>query len=173
KSLDKHGRVIDTRDYFVSGGEVTIDNQREEEYTNMLGKRIVEEFHKINRVFNSHLVAFVAFEIIKQRNKKLDLFDLLRIPQEDISIPYEEFKASCQLVLDKIKELKSQGLINTAPHLSKDLDEIIKRGIENVGMYHSKRPIIEDKNGDIGTDDMSLLYFYHNRLTGYGLEKLY
>lgn len=173
KSLDKNGRVINTRDYFVSGGKVSVDNQREEEYTNMLGKRIVEEFHKINRVFNSHLVAFVAFELIKKQNKKLDLFDLLRLPEEDIAIPYEEFKVSCQLVLDKIKDLKSQGLINTAPHLSLDLDEIISRGMENVGMYHAKRPIIRDKNGNIGTDDMSLLYFYHNRLTGYGLEKLY
>jgi glycerol-3-phosphate O-acyltransferase len=173
RSLDKNGRVIDTRDYFVSGGEVTIDNQREEEYTNMLGKRIVEEFHKINRVFNSHLVAFVAFEMIKKQYRKLDLFDLLRIPPEDITIPYEDYKASCQLVLDKINELKSQGLINTAPHLSQTMDEIIHRGIDNVGMYHAKRPIIMDKNSDIGTNDMSLLYFYHNRLTGYGLEKLY
>lgn len=173
RSLDKHGRVINTRDYFVSGGEVSVDNQREEEYTNMLGKRIVEEFHKINRVFNSHLVAFVAFEMIKKQNKKLDLFDLLRLPEEDITIPLGEFKANCQLVLKNINELKSQGLINTAPHLSQDMDEIIKRGIENVGMYHSKRPIIQDKNGNIGTQDMSLLYFYHNRLTGYGLEKLY
>ncbi|PZX60227.1 glycerol-3-phosphate acyltransferase [Algoriphagus ratkowskyi] len=172
-SLDKKGRLINTRDYFVSGGKVTIDNQREEEYTNMLGKRIVEEFHIINRVFNSHLVAFTAFEIIKKQNRKLDLFDLLRTPQEDITIPYEEFKENCQLVLDKIHELKSQGLINTAPHLSKGMDEIIKNGIDNVGMYHSKRPIIQDNSGDIGTDDMSLLYFYHNRLTGYGLEKLF
>lgn len=173
KSMDKNGRVINTRDYFISGGEVSVDNQREEEYTNMLGKRIVEEFHKINRVFNSHLVAFVAFELIKRQNRKLDLFDLLRLPEEEISIPYEEFKGNCQHVLDKINELKTQGLINTAPHLSRDMEEVINRGIENVGMYHAKRPIIQDKNGDIGTEDMSLLYFYHNRLTGYGLEKLF
>nr|WP_091692844.1 1-acyl-sn-glycerol-3-phosphate acyltransferase [Algoriphagus locisalis] len=173
RSLDKNNRVINTRDYFISDGKVSVDSQREEEYTNMLGKRIVEEFHKINRVFNSHLVAFVAFEMIKKQNRKLDLFDLLRLPEEDISISYDEFEENCQLVLDKIKELKSQGLINTAPHLSLDLAEIIRLGIENVGMYHAKRPIVQDKNGDIGTEDMSLLYFYHNRLTGYGLEKLY
>lgn len=63
-SLDKKGRRIDTRDYFLSEGVVTVDQQREEEYTNMLGRRIVEEFHKINRVFSSHLVAFTAFEMI-------------------------------------------------------------------------------------------------------------
>ncbi|UZD20979.1 1-acyl-sn-glycerol-3-phosphate acyltransferase [Algoriphagus halophytocola] len=172
-SLDKKGRQINTRDYFITDGEVSVDHQREEEYTYMLGKRIVEEFHKINRVFNSHLVAFTAFELIKKKNKKLDLFDLLRLPEEDISIDFQEFKGACEMVLKKILELKSQGLINTAPHLSQPMDELMKQGIENVGMYHAKRPIVQGKSGDIGTDDMSLLYFYHNRLTGYGLEKLF
>lgn len=172
-SLDKNGRVINTRDYFVSDGEVTVDHQREEEYTNMLGRRIVEEFHKINRVFSSHLVAFTAFEMIKASNNKLDLFDLIRLPEEDIAIPYEEFKVNCQKVMDRVYELKSQGLINVAPHLQNNMDAIISHGLDNVGMYHAKRPLIRDSQGDIVTKDMSLLYFYHNRLTGYGLEKLF
>ena len=172
-SLDKWGRTIDTRDYFISGGKVTIDSQREEEYTNVLGKRIVEEFHKINRVFSSHLVAFVAFELIKAKNNKLDLFDLIRLSEEDIFLPYEEFKSACQLVLDRIFELKTQGKIDIAPHMKRDMDTIITHGLDNVGMYHAKRPLIKDKQGNIVTEDMSLLYFYHNRLHGYGLEKLF
>ncbi|MDX5338978.1 MAG: 1-acyl-sn-glycerol-3-phosphate acyltransferase [Cyclobacteriaceae bacterium] len=172
-SLDKWGRTIDTRDYFLSDGKVTVDPQREEEYTNMLGKRIVEEFHKINRVFSSHLVAFVGFELIKAKNAKLDLFDLIRLPEEDIVIPYEEFKEACQLVLNQIFELKKKGLIDTAPHLGRTMDEIISHGLDNVGMYHAKRPLIKDKQGNIVTEDMSLLYFYHNRLHGYALEKLF
>lgn len=172
-SLDKRGRKIDTRDYFISEGKITVDQQREEEYTNMLGKRIVEEFHKINRVFSSHLVAFVAFEFIRAKNNKLDIFDLIRLPEDDISIPYEDFKAACQLILDRILELKAQKMIDVAPHMMKSMDEIIAHGIDNVGMYHAKRPIIRDRNGNIATEDMSLLYFYHNRLHGYGLEKLF
>jgi glycerol-3-phosphate O-acyltransferase len=172
-SLDKKGRKIHTRDYFLSEGEITVDHQREEEYTNMLGKRIVEEFHKINRVFSSHLVAFTAFEMIKSANRKLDLFDLIRLPEEDISIPYDEFKANCNKVLDRIIQLTENGKINMAPHLHNDMDTIIKHGLDNVGMYHAKRPLIMDVKGDIVTEDMSLLYFYHNRLTGYGLEKLF
>lgn len=172
-SLDKRGRKIDTRDYFISDGKVTIDQQREEEYTNMLGKRIVEEFHIINRVFSSHLVAFVAFEIIRAKNNKLDIFDLIRLPEEEIFINYEEFKTACQMVLDRIFELKAQRKIDAAPHLKRTMDEIIAHGIDNVGMYHAKRPLIKDKEGNIATEDMSLLYFYHNRLHGYGLEKLF
>lgn len=172
-SLDKWGRTIDTRDYFVSGGKVTVDGQREEEYTHMLGKRIVEEFHKINRVFSSHLVAFVAFELIKAKNRKLDIFDLIRLPDEDLTLSYEEFKSGCQLVLDKITELKAQGKIDMAPHLKRDMDSVIAHGLDNVGMYHAKRPLLKDQKGNIVTEDMSLLYFYHNRLHGYGLEKLF
>jgi glycerol-3-phosphate O-acyltransferase len=172
-SLDKKGRSINTRDYFLSDGVVTIDQQREEEYTNMLGRRIVEEFHKINRVFSSHLVAFTAFEMIKATNRKLDLFDLIRLPEEDIFLSYDEFKINCQKVMDRVYELKSKGLINVAPHLHQEMDQIIKHGLDNVGMYHAKRPLIQNEQGDIVTEDMSLLYFYHNRLTGYGLEKLF
>ncbi|MDG1279474.1 MAG: 1-acyl-sn-glycerol-3-phosphate acyltransferase [Algoriphagus sp.] len=173
RTIDKNGRQIHTRDYFMSDGVVTVDQQREEEYTNMLGKRIVEEFHKINRVFSSHLVSFTAFEMIKRKNQKLDLFELLRLPEEDLIISYEEFKQECQNVLNAIFELKSQNLIKTAPHMNRDIEEIISHGMDNVGMYHAKRPLVKDSLGNITTQDMSLLYFYHNRLTGYGLEKLF
>ena len=172
-SLDKWGRIVDTQEYFMSNGKVTVDAQREEEYTQMLGRRIVEEFHKINRVFSSHLVAFVAFELIQAKNSKLDLFDLIRLPQEDLVLDYQEFKSACQRVMHQILELKNQGKIDTAPHLSRSMDEIIAHGLENVGMYHSKRPLIQSPTGDLATEDMSLLYFYHNRLHGYGLEKLF
>ncbi len=172
-SRDKWDREVNTEEYFMSNGKVTVDAQREEEYTQTLGKRIVEEFHKINRVFSSHLVAFVAFELIQAKNDKMDLFDLIRLPQEDLVVAYEEFKATCQRVLDKIFELKANGKIDTAPHLYRPMDEIITHGLENVGMYHAKRPLIKDKAGNLVTEDMSLLYFYHNRLHGYGLEKLF
>ena len=173
KSLDKWGREVNTEEYFMTNGKVTVDAQREEEYTQMLGKRIVEEFHKINRVFSSHLVAFVAFELIQTKNAKMDLFDLIRLPQEDLLVGYEEFKAACQVALDKIFELKALGKIDAAPHLYRSMDEIITHGLENVGMYHAKRPLIKNKEGNLATEDMSLLYFYHNRLHGYGLEKLF
>lgn len=172
-SFDSHGRKIDTMDYFISNGKVSVDTQREEEYTYHLGKRIVEEFHKINRVFSSHLVAFTAFQMIKQDNKKLDLYNLLRLPEEDIFLVYVEFKEACMMVLAKIFELEAAGKLQVAPHMKQDIDTIITHGLENVGMYHAKRPLVKNKNGNIETQDLTLLYYYHNRLDGYGLEKLF
>lgn len=172
-SMDKNGRQINTEDYFLSAGKVNIDTQREEEYTNFLGRRIVEEFHRINRVFSSHLVAFTAFQMIKKENKKMDLYSLLRLPEDDIFLVYVEFKEECQRVLNRIYELESEGRLQVAPHLKQDIDSIIDHGLANVGMYHAKRPLVKNDLGNIETQDMTLLYYYHNRLEGYGLEKLF
>jgi glycerol-3-phosphate O-acyltransferase len=170
-SLDAHGRIIDTKDYFISSGQLTIDRQREDEYTRMLSQRIVTEFHKINRVFSSHLVSFIAFEMWQKKFHQLDLFNLLRLPEEDLEIDYEEFKTVFKRVRKQIYLLKEQNKINIASHLKGKSDVVINRGVDNVGVFHLNRPLLKNKKGNIITKDLSLLYYYHNRLVGYHLEQ--
>ncbi|UII21082.1 1-acyl-sn-glycerol-3-phosphate acyltransferase [Fulvivirga ligni] len=170
RSIDKQGRFIDTRDYFTSNGQVTVDKQREDEYTRRLGQIVVKEFHRINRVFSSHLVAYVAFEMLRRQYPKLDLYDFLRLPEEDLFIKYEDFKDCFGKVRRQIFKLKKNKLVNTAPHLKGNIDDVIKLGVENVGMYHSKRPLLYNKAGDIVTKDLNILYYYHNRMNGYDLD---
>ena len=55
-SFNNKGRKINIKDYFISNGRVTADEQREREYTRRLGEMIVEEFHINNQIFSSHLV---------------------------------------------------------------------------------------------------------------------
>jgi glycerol-3-phosphate O-acyltransferase len=52
-----------------------------------------------------------------------------------------------------------------------EMEDIIDQGIRNVCMYHGLRPIYKTKEGNISSEDLKLLYFYHNRLEGYGLQK--
>ncbi len=170
-SLDSHGRIIDTKDYFISSGQLTVDRQREDEYTRMLSQRIVTEYHKINRVFSSHLVSFIAFEMWQKKFHQLDLFNLLRVPEEDLEINYEEFKTVFKRVRKQIYLMKDQGKINFASHLKGPSDIVIKRGIDNAGVFHLNRPVLKNKQGNIITKDLSLLYYYHNRLVGYDLEQ--
>jgi glycerol-3-phosphate O-acyltransferase len=170
-SFDSNGRQIHTRDYFVTNNELVIDKQREDQYTRMLSQRIVNEYHRINRVFASHLVAFVAFEMWQRKHPKLDLFELLRLPEEDLVLPYEEFKSACKIVRKQIYLLKEEGKVNHATHLKGKIDLVIRHGLENVGIFHLNRPILFNKEGDIITKDLNTLYYYHNRLTGYDLEK--
>lgn len=171
-SYDKQGRSIDTREYFTQDGLVISKNQqREDEYTRMLSERIVEEYHRINKVFASHLVAFTAFVMIKQSYKKLDLYNLLRLPEEDLILDYDIFKGKVEELLAKVKRMSDRGEIGISPYLNGSIEEIIAHGLKNLGMYHAKRPLIRNKEGEITTDDLNLLYYYHNRLAGYNFEK--
>ncbi|MBT1702326.1 1-acyl-sn-glycerol-3-phosphate acyltransferase [Chryseosolibacter indicus] len=170
-SLDSHGRIINTKDYFIANQEVSIDKQREDQYTRMLSQKIVSEYHRINRVFASHLVAFVAFEMWQRKHPKLDLFELLRLPEEDLVLPYEEFIDVCKKVRKQIYQLKEEGKVNHATHLKGKMDLVVRHGMENVGIFHLKRPLLFNKEGNIITQDLNLLYYYHNRLVGYDLEK--
>ena len=76
------------------------------------------------------------------------------------------------LFRSEIFRLKESGKINIASHLKGNADEVIRRGIENVGIFHLKRPVRLNKAGNIITQDLNLLYYYHNRLAGYDLERL-
>lgn len=170
-SLDSQGRIIDTKDYFVSNGSITDDKQREDEYTRMLSNRIVTEYHRINRVFASHLAAYVAFEMWQKKFPKLDLFSLLRLPEEDLEIEFAEFRETFKRVRKRIYELKDEGKVYHATHLKGKVDQVIKLGIENVGIFHLNRPLLLNKKGNIITKDLTVLYYYHNRLVGYDLEQ--
>jgi glycerol-3-phosphate O-acyltransferase len=170
-SLDAHGRIINARDYFITNQELSVDKQREDQYTRMLSQKIVSEYHRINRVFASHLVAFVAFEMWQRKHAKLDLFGFLRLPEEDLVLPYEDFRAMCKRVRKQIYKLKDQEKVNYATHMKGKIDLVIRHGLENVGIFHLKRPLLFNKDGNIITQDLNLLYYYHNRLAGYDLEK--
>ncbi|SHK17893.1 glycerol-3-phosphate acyltransferase [Reichenbachiella agariperforans] len=172
-SLDKQGEVIDIKDYFKSNGEVTENHQREQEYNRILGKKIVEEYHKHNRVFSSHLVAYVAFRMLGRIHKHLDLYGLLRLQDDDLVIDYEVFKKQFVVILDELKKLNAQNEVGLADHLLGDIDGVITHGLKNLGMYHAVIPVVKNKKGNIKVQSMNLLYYYHNKLQGYDLEKFF
>jgi glycerol-3-phosphate O-acyltransferase len=171
RSLDKNGNFIDIKDYFQLHGKITVNPQRENEYTKLLADKIVKEFHKNSRVFSSHLCAFVAFEMFRKKFDKLDIYSLLRIPIEDLVIPYGEFRETFTRLREVIFQMEKEGKIQSSDHLvHEDIDELIDYGINNVGIFHTKRPLLKNKEGDITTMDINTLYYYRNRLDGYALE---
>ena len=171
-SLDKKGNEIDLKDYFRTGGEITEDRQREQEYNRILGRSIVNEFHRINRVLSSHLLAFTAFKIIGKRFHHMDLYALLRLPEEDLRISYEEFKEKVEFFHSEVMKMNATDKVSIGDHMNEEMDSVIKHGLRNLGMYHPVPPLVREKNGVMVVKNMNLLYYYHNRLLGYDLEKL-
>jgi len=117
-------------------------------------------------------VAYVAFTMLKKRFRRHDLYDILRLPKEDRVIPYADFAAAVGRVRDRMFELEADGKIKTARHFHEGtLDDLISHGIANVGLYHNQRTLIRNREGDVTSEDLKLLLFYHNRLEGYQLAQ--
>lgn len=171
-SIDKHGKVIDIKHYFNINGKYKYDHQRDVEYTKNLASNTVKAFHKYNVVLSSHLVAFTAFEMLLNQYKKLDLYEILRLPKEYRIIYRDKLEAAVEKVLAKLNILAAKDQVILAPHLNKDTHTLINHGIQQMGVYHATVPLKIDADGNITSDNLKLLYYYHNRLEGYGLRSV-
>ena len=109
--------------------------------------------------------------MIKKANDRLDLFEILRLPEEDIIIPYDEFRVNFKKLRKRIYKMADKDKIKYSEHLSGKTDFVIDYGIKNVGTYHTNKPLGKDKSGNVITHDLNKLYYYHNRLEGYDLER--
>jgi glycerol-3-phosphate O-acyltransferase len=170
-SVNNIQQKVNIRDYFLLNDHISEDRQRDGVYTSMLAEKIVQKFKKYNTVLTSHLVAYVAFEMLKREYKHLDLFELLRIPPDEIEIDFDEFKIEVARINNIILEMYADKKLLISNKLLGDADYIIKHGLKNLGVYHSLLPLLKNSEGKITTQDLKLLYFYHNRLEGYGLSK--
>ncbi|MCX6200528.1 MAG: 1-acyl-sn-glycerol-3-phosphate acyltransferase [Bacteroidetes bacterium] len=165
------GQKIQVKNYFMTNGELKDDEQRDAEYTKILGERIVDNYQRYNVVLTSHLVCFTVFELLKKKYVGYDLFTLLRTPANEISLPYAEVTEKVNELKERLKVLNEKKEVQISPELRWNVDKIIDHGMRNINLYHTASPLT--KEGDVmGTEDLKLLYYYHNRLEGYGLEKL-
>lgn len=121
-------------------------------------------------MLTSHLVCFTVFELMRKKYKGVDIFTLLRTPVEEVSIPYAEVVDGVNRLKEKLKEMQEAGEVQLSPELRWNADKIIEHGMKNINLYHTASPLV--KEGDkMGSEDLKLLYYYRNRLDGYGLEK--
>ena len=171
ESYDKHNRKIEVRDYFISDGIIKKDLQRESEYTRMLGDKIVERFHKDNLVLSSHLIAFVIFNLLRSENNHLDIYGLLRLPSEDFIFEIEVVRQAVAAVQTELFEMEKNHEIRLSEPIHSTVDKIIEEGVSRVGNYHALKPLKINKSGDIISENFKLLYYYHNRLDNYSLDK--
>jgi len=171
KSFDRYGNELAIRDYFLSRGEINEDRQREEEYTKLLAERIANRYHVENVVLSSHLVAHAVFEMLLHQNPKLDIFGILRLPPDDYLFPFHAVEEVIEQMQEKLFGWEREDKIKLAPELRQSPAEVLRDGVKNLGIYHTEKPLLFTKEGNIVSSDFRVLYFYHNRLDNYGLDK--
>ena len=167
--VNKHGDSIDSNNKKIIS-KISINKDIKDSLKD-LSSKIYNEFHKGTQVFPSNIIAFTLFETICKKFKKLDFFTILRLSQEDLFIDIKKFKISYKMMINEILILNSKNKIKIFNDLKNDIDIQIESGLENLGMYHAEKPVFI-KNDKIHVRNMKLLYYYRNRLKGFGFRKI-
>lgn len=170
-SYGNNGEQVNVADYFCKNKKITTDPQRESVYTRLLSERILERFFADNLVLSSHLVAFAAFNLLRHENASMDLYGLLRLPDEDILFSHHKLIAILEQLQQVLLQMETDDNIKLSDMIKEEVEVLLKDGIRRLGSYHPDRPLKINKKGEIISQSFPLLYFYHNRLENYGLDK--
>lgn len=170
RSIGPNGTTIDPRRLLTTRGELRPEAQRDHEYTRELGSRLVDCFHRGNTVLTSHLVAFTLLEKLRTKYPELDLFRFLRLSPAQRTIQYPEFLEAARLYHERVRKLTEQGEVFMSEELASwDLERWVADGVKQLGLFHGAG-VVKVSEGAVWTEDMNLLYYYRNRLAGYGLS---
>ncbi|RME76711.1 MAG: hypothetical protein D6776_00820 [Planctomycetota bacterium] len=170
RSHDLRGREIDTRRYVLRDGEPVHDPQRDAEYTRELGARVQEAWFRDNVLQATHLASFTLFELLRARKPEDDLYRLLRTPTELTRVPVGELLAAIDRVLAAARALRDESRLRIDPRLAQaKAPELLEEALRMFGTYHP-HPVLQRVGDRVGSGDLNLLFYYHNRATGYDLE---
>ena len=131
----------------------------------------MDRFHRENIVLSSHVVAFTAFNILKANYEKLDLYALLRLPHDDYFYNIEAFTKAVGEIQTALFELEEKDRLKLSAAIRLSPSELVEDGINNLGLFHVRKPLVFNKKGDIESDDFATLFYYNNRLENFGLNK--
>ena len=171
RSLDQKGQEVDIRQYFMGKEGIESHIQREEVYTKRLAESILEAFRKYNIVLPSHLLAFVALEALIKKYNHLDFYQVLHLSPDEATIDYHQFESLVTRTRSVLLKKAANGELLLHEKITQGVGECIESGLDDIGIYHPQKPIVRTKDNKIISQDINLLYYYHNRLNEYGLKK--
>jgi len=172
EALGPNGTHIDPVRWLTTRGELRAEPQRDREYTLELGRKIAERFHRENTVLTSHLVAFSLFETLRRKYPDLDLYRFLRLSHAQRSMAYSDFLLQAEIHHKHVREAADRGEFYLSEELqTSNVEAWVADGVAQLGLLHESG-VAKVRDGVIWTDDLNLLYYYRNRLTGYSLSLL-
>lgn len=157
QSLGFDGEVIDRREYICDDdGNVIEDSQRDHQYTKRLARKISESYKETSIIVATHLVARVAWLMLRERHSNLDEIQLALLPADDRTLQLPE-------LLSKVSEatqwISSHGLRHCLPDTT---EAIIEQAHHRFSLFH--RNIAVQQTGNAIIINAKLALYYGNRL---------
>jgi len=168
-SRDPRGREVDPRRYLLRDGRVVADAARDAEYTRALGARITASFRRDNVAMPTNVLAFALLELLRRDLAQPDLFRMLRTIGPDTPLDVARVEAEVEKLVTELRALEHEGRIRMSDELrTTDGRDIVARGLRGLRTYHTT-PIAARRGTQLLVQDADLLFYYRNRLEGYGL----
>ncbi|MFT5433871.1 MAG: glycerol-3-phosphate O-acyltransferase [Myxococcota bacterium] len=172
RSIDARGREIDITRYVAKDGTVYEDPQRDRQYTTELSRSIVTSFTKDNRLQSTNIVAFTVFQMMRNEQPGSDLYRVLRSGHSPAGFPVGHVAAGVDAVLTELRAMVERNEIHLDPDLDgRDAASVLKHALRTFASYHHTRAVKREGERIHGAAP-ELVYYYHNRAAGYGLERL-
>jgi glycerol-3-phosphate O-acyltransferase len=168
-SVDPVGRRVDPSRYVLVRGEPRPLASRDAEYTRELGEQVIEAYSRDNFLQSTNVSARAVFGLLRRSNSKLDLLRLVRSGglQEDVELRAAQ-EATDQL-LGQLRELARKGRIRLDGVVARgSAEDVLQDGLRHFAIYHAT-PAITRRGDRLFPTDRNLLFYYQNRLEGYGL----
>ena len=169
-SYDQTGKKVNIKDYFTLDDSINKDNQREKVYTQILATKILDTYYKENIILSSHLLAFVAFRLAYQQFEGISVYEMMNRLNKKFKIDAEELHIELSNVIAKLIIKEEEGVLTLSETVRSGATETIKEGIDKLGLFHQKKPLYRKNVESFSSESFKLLYYYHNRLNGFGIE---
>jgi glycerol-3-phosphate O-acyltransferase len=171
ESYDDRGRRVDPKTYIQSSrtGDVVVDDSRDRQYTRFTGKKVADSFLRNTVIQPAQVVAWAIFELVRDRFPKFDVYQLLRMTDDEI-VPWHELRATVAELVSELRELAGRDQLRLAPVVaSAEIDETIDDGIDSLRTFHIPSQISISGSG-VRARRLDLLYFYGNRVRTYDVD---
>jgi len=169
--LDIYGNRVDKDGNSINKNNLSLEKNNKSEILNNLSEKIIDELMAGTVVFSSLILSFTSFEIIRRKFRKMDIDNIIELPEDELTIKIEYFKSKYKIVLESVKKLSEKKKLKISNELLLAIDDQIKIGFKNLGLYHAIRPLVLKKDKII-IKNIKMLFYYRNRLDGYRLEKI-
>jgi len=161
ESLDRAGRVVDPASYVRGADGVVDDEQRDAEYTRLLGRRLAESYPRETVFHSTQLAARSLYDRVTRNAGTRDIYRLLRAPAETMMVPVTDAVADLQALMTRIGAEPAFGRLH--PQVAgQDAASVLDDAVHGLGTYHT-HPIVERHGDRLVVGDLKLLFYYRNR----------
>jgi len=168
ESYDRRGRRVDIRSYVEVDGKPVLDHARDAQYTRELGEVVMEHYLRDTIAMPTHIVATVAFSLLRKRTPNADLFALVR-RRDEVVVPWRDFVEEMERTQRRLLDLEARdAIVLSSAVRGATATELMHDAERALNGYHT-HAIIRSREQGVALLDPKVLLYYQNRLAAHGV----